>query len=266
MKTLAHISDLHFGRELPELVEALVADLADVAPDLVVVSGDLTQRGRRRQFERAADFLARLSAPVLAVPGNHDIPLYDVVRRFVRPLARFTRFISADLAPFADLGEVGVLGINTARSLALTSGRISYWQMRLLGERFCDPGEDRVSVLVTHHPILPPPGLGKSKVVGRAAYFLEHLGECNLDVILSGHFHMSFSEASHMVYTLAERSVLAVQAGTAVSTRTRRESNAYNVVRLAPGTAEIEVRRFDGRRFAPGETRSFAKRGGRWET
>src|ERR1700722_10258980 len=116
MRTIAHISDLHFGSEDPRLAEGLLADLAEVRPALVAVSGDLTQRARRGQFAAARAVLSRIPFPQLVVPGNHDIPFYDLGRRFLRPLNRFRRYITHDLNPtFAD-EEMLVVGINTARS------------------------------------------------------------------------------------------------------------------------------------------------------
>src|SRR4051812_18248336 len=118
MRTIAHISDLHFGRVDPPVAEALVEDLRAVGPALVVVSGDFTQRARRDQFEAAAAFLKRLPMPQLVVPGNHDLPLYDVATRFVRPLRRYRRFISADMRPMFRDDELLVVGVNSARPLS----------------------------------------------------------------------------------------------------------------------------------------------------
>lgn len=99
MRTIAHLSDLHFGREDPALIPVLLEDIRGASPDIVVVSGDLTQRARRREFAAARSFLNRISFPLLVVPGNHDIPLFDVVRRFARPLHRYRCYISDELAP-----------------------------------------------------------------------------------------------------------------------------------------------------------------------
>src|SRR3954471_16734760 len=99
MRTIAHISDLHFGRLDRPVAEGLVADLARHKPDLLVVSGDFTQRARERQFAAAAAYLKRLPTPQLVVPGNHDVPLFDVIRRIFFPLARYRRLISRDLRP-----------------------------------------------------------------------------------------------------------------------------------------------------------------------
>src|SRR5262245_42805072 len=135
MRTIAHISDLHFGRLDRPVAEALVADLAERKPSLLVISGDLTQRARERQFKAAAEYLKRLPQPQLVVPGNHDVPLYDVIARFFSPLERYRRIISSDLRPLFRDDEMAVLGINTARSFTHKSGWISEEQLLDIKQR-----------------------------------------------------------------------------------------------------------------------------------
>ena len=107
MRTVAHLSDLHFGREDPRVVEAVLQDVDAQHPDLVVVSGDLTQRARRGQFQAARAFLDRFKAPVLVVPGNHDIPLFDLARRFFRPLKRYRSFGKFGVSPWLLMLQYG---------------------------------------------------------------------------------------------------------------------------------------------------------------
>ena len=137
MRTLAHISDLHFGTEIPAAVNGILAALAEIRPNLVVVSGDFTQRARDWQFAEAQRFLDQIQAPKLIVPGNHDIPLFNIWDRFFNPTERYRRFISPDLAPIFQDGEMIVLGINTARSLTRKNGRVSHQQMQLIRDCFC---------------------------------------------------------------------------------------------------------------------------------
>ena len=129
MRTLVHLSDLHFGRIDESLLDPLVASVEEARPDVVVVSGDLTQRARSSQFSAAAAFLARLPSPRIVVPGNHDVPLYNVFDRFVRPLDKFRRYIEPDLSPEYIDAEIAVLGVNTARSLVVKNGRINEEQV-----------------------------------------------------------------------------------------------------------------------------------------
>ena len=156
MKTIAHVSDLHFGTVVPSIAEGLVADLQTLQPSLVVISGDLTQRARRGQFAEARAFLQRLPQPQLVVPGNHDIPFFDVTRRFLSPLTRYREFISEEVNPVHADDELFVVGLNTARSFTWQSGRISEEQVCLLKETLQRAGS-RTKVLVTHHPFIPPP-------------------------------------------------------------------------------------------------------------
>ncbi|HEX9172967.1 MAG TPA: metallophosphoesterase, partial [Telluria sp.] len=125
MRTLVHLSDLHFGRVDPALLDPLRELVHRIAPDVVVVSGDLTQRARSGQFEAARAWLDTLPGPQVIVPGNHDISLYNVFRRFVKPLERYKRYITDDLDPIYIDEEIAVLGVNTARSLTFKDGRVN---------------------------------------------------------------------------------------------------------------------------------------------
>src|SRR5215204_859118 len=129
VRTLVHLSDLHTGRVDPALLAPLTAAIADARPHLVVFSGDLTQRATRTQFREARAFLDGLTAPYLVIPGNHDVPLWNVARRFVTPLARYKRFITTDLEPVFQDDEIVVVGVNTARSFTWGEGRISRIQV-----------------------------------------------------------------------------------------------------------------------------------------
>jgi 3',5'-cyclic AMP phosphodiesterase CpdA len=245
MRTIAHISDLHFGTEEPRVVEALLAQLAEAKPHLIVVSGDLTQRAREKQFAAARAFLDRLPAPWLAVPGNHDVPLYDVFRRFLAPLERYKRHITDDLAPTWIDDEIAVIGINTARSLTIKDGRISMAQVDRLREQLAAIPEPRVRVVVTHHQLVQPPrSKGEAHhedVVGRAKEALEAMDEAGVDLMLAGHLHSASSQDVRAEHP-GRRSMLVVQCGTSVSTRVRDEPNSYNLIHIQPHQITVSVR------------------------
>ncbi|MGB9178581.1 MAG: metallophosphoesterase, partial [Pyrinomonadaceae bacterium] len=125
MRTIVHLSDLHFGRVDYSVVKPLIEHVKEAKPDLVAVSGDLTQRARTAQFKEAREFLDALPQPQIIVPGNHDVPLHNVFARFLQPLDKYRRHITDDLEPFYADEEIAVLGLNTARSLTIKYGRIN---------------------------------------------------------------------------------------------------------------------------------------------
>jgi 3',5'-cyclic AMP phosphodiesterase CpdA len=264
MRTIAHLSDLHFGSHDPVLAEALAAGLRESVPDLVIISGDLTQRARRSQFEAARDFFRQLPTPLLAVPGNHDVPLYDVARRFLQPLDRYRRYICPELQPFFCDAEIAVLGLNTARSATLSNGRISYRQATALRARFADVPADRFRILVSHHPLMPPPDSPDLPVVGRAAMAVEAAGEAGIQLVLAGHHHHAFTADLAGHHLAMNRSMLIVEAGTAISLRRRGEPNSYNLLTIAPGCVDCVVQLWRGDRFAPAAAVSYALVDGRW--
>jgi 3',5'-cyclic AMP phosphodiesterase CpdA len=265
MITLAHISDLHFGAETPEVVEGLLEDLASIAPGLLVVSGDLTQRARRSQFQAARLFLDRIDVPRLVVPGNHDIPLFDVVTRFARPLVRFRRYIHEDVDPFFTTDTVAVLGLNTARSNTWKNGRLSTAQIAGLRRRFGALPPKVVKVLVTHHPFLPPPGETSPPLVGRAAEALREAEACGVDLVLAGHLHHGYTGDIRTHHADIKRAILVAQAGTATSRRLRNEANSYNLIRVSPGRLGFSLRVWDGKSFQEARSVEYAKSGSDWQ-
>ena len=132
MRTIIHLSDLHFGRVDQTLLGPLRDLIHSIAPNVVVISGDLTQRAKSEQFEEARAFLDTLPGPQIVVPGNHDISLYNVFRRFVKPLARYKRYITDELEPVFIDDEIAVVGVNTARSLTIKDGRIKRGDLVLM--------------------------------------------------------------------------------------------------------------------------------------
>lgn len=232
MRTLVHLSDLHFGRVDETLLQPLLELVARIDPDLVVVSGDLTQRARATEFKAARRFIDALPSPRIVVPGNHDVPLYNVYQRILRPLEKYQRYITTDLTPrFVD-DEIAVLGINTARSMVIKNGRINEEQIAVVREHFCRLGSEMTKVIVTHHPFDLPEGHHESNLVGRAGLAMQTFAECGADLLLAGHFHSSHAGSTAARYRIAGHSALVVQAGTATSTRGRGETNSFNVLRI----------------------------------
>ena len=240
MRTLVHLSDLHFGHIDATLIAPLLTTVAELHPDLVIVSGDLTQRARTREFQAARAFLDALPRPQIVVPGNHDVPLYNLYGRFVRRLRKYQRYITADLEPFYADEQVAILGLNTARSLTSKGGRLNAWQMARMRRRLCTDTPDVVKILVTHHPFDVPAGSEAGNVVGRARLAMEILAACGVDLLLAGHMHRSSLGQTAVRYPLGGYSALMIHAGTATSTRSRGEANAFNVLRLAQPYLTVE--------------------------
>ena len=241
MRTLIHLSDLHFGRVDATIIEPLLKFITITKPDLVAVSGDFTQRARPAQFKEARAFLDQIRFPWLAVPGNHDIPFYNVAARFLRPLHQYRRHICSDLSPFFSDDEFAVVGLNTARSLTTKYGRVNDAQLKTLAQRFRPLDPDIIRVVVTHHPFdLPANYTDRRQVVGRAAQAIAALAESGVDLILSGHLHLAHTGLTAARYKVTGHSALVVQAGTATSTRGRGEANSFNVLRIEPSRIVVE--------------------------
>ncbi|WP_128254583.1 metallophosphoesterase family protein [Falsirhodobacter deserti] len=233
MTRIVHLSDLHFGRTSPALLEPLLEQTNMAAPDLCVISGDFTQRARNWQFAEARAFIDRIKAPVLAVPGNHDTPLDNLWVRFLRPWSRYRRHIAADLEPMFENDRMKVVGVNTVNRWAHQSGRMSSHTINRVCEAFRDAG-DRARVVVLHHPLEHLEGTDKRLMRG-AAKALKKLAGCGADVVLCGHIH-----TTHVGPFTTAPGLLFVQAGTGLSNRLRNQENSFNVLDIA--RHEIMVR------------------------
>ena len=266
MRTLVHLSDLHFGRVDAATLEPLRAAVCALAPHVVVVSGDLTQRARGAEFRDAQRFLERLPLPRIVVPGNHDVPLYRVWERFLDPLGKYRRYIGRDLEPSFVDDEVAVLGVNTARALTFKDGRINAAQIESIRRRLEPLPEALVKVVVTHHPFDLPDEPANDRLVGRAAAAMKVFATSGVDLLLAGHFHTSQAGETSARHPLPGYSALVVQAGTATSTRGRGESNAFNALRIERGKIAVEHHVWHPERqaFELDRTERFELVDGRW--
>jgi len=264
---LVHLSDLHFGAHDEQLVEAVEQQVDKLKPDLVVISGDFTQRARTEQFREACEFLERLRErghEVIGVPGNHDVPLYDVLRRFLSPLARYRRFIDETLCPFVELPDVAVLGINTARSLTFKDGRMNKQQIEFIRETFARVASDKMRVIVTHHPLFALEVGGElERAIGRQELALDAVEASGVDIVLAGHNHHASSQDASDLVTRAG-GVLVVQAGTATSTRVREQEQSFNTIDIDDASATIAVHAWNGDEFKANDARRYRWQDGRW--
>ena len=266
MRTLVHLSDLHFGRIDDALLHPLVKTVQALAPDVVVVSGDLTQRALRREFIQARAFLDQLPRPQIVVPGNHDVPLYNLVKRLFRPLAHFQRYIEPDLIPQYIDGEIAVVGINTARAMVLKNGRVNAEQIGALSTTLGALGEQVLKVVVTHHPFAVPASASGHAAVGRAGLAMAAFARCGVDVLLAGHLHASHTVGAGIDEAPTGHAALLVSAGTATSTRGRGETNSFNVLRLERQQVEVQRYAWQAARqqFLPEQGCVYVQAGGRW--
>jgi 3',5'-cyclic AMP phosphodiesterase CpdA len=265
---IVHLSDLHFGAHDVQLVEAVEEQIDALRPDLVVISGDFTQRATTDQFRQACEFLVRLRElghEVLGVPGNHDVPLYDVLRRFFSPLARYRRFIDETLCPYVELPGIVVVGINTARSLTFKEGRLNRDQVEFISETFARAPSEAVRILVTHHPLLAlEVGGNPGRAVGRQELALDAIEESGVDMLLAGHNHHASSQEASDLITRAG-GVLVVQAGTATSTRVREQEQSFNTIDIDDGTVTVTVHAWNGSDFEPTDPNCYEWVEGKWK-
>jgi 3',5'-cyclic AMP phosphodiesterase CpdA len=266
MRTLVHLSDLHFGRVDPALLDPLRDLVHRIAPTAVVVSGDLTQRAKSEEFEQARAWLDTLPGPQIIVPGNHDISLYNVFRRFVLPLDRYKRYITDDLDPVYIDDEIAVLGVNTARSLTFKDGRVNKEQVAKIRETLSGLDPKMTRVVVTHHPFDLPEGAEERDLVDRAGMAMDVFKDLGVDLLMAGHLHLSHAGNTQARYKISEYAALVVQAGTATSTRARGEVNSFNVIRIERERIEVDRYGWDTvhNQFQVMATEKFMRAGNVW--
>ncbi|WP_048441956.1 metallophosphoesterase [Caenimonas sp. SL110] len=241
MSILLQISDTHFGTAQPAVVEALVALARSQRPDLTVLSGDITQRARPAQFRAARAFTDRLGVPLVAVPGNHDIPLFDLWTRLRHPYARYIASFGNDLEPVHRSPDVLVVCVNTTRARRHKDGEVSAQQVERVAGLLENAQPEQLRVVVVHQPAaVIREEDAPNRLHGHAAA-LERWAQAGADIVMGGHIHLPYVKP---IAGLA-RPLCVVQAGTAVSSRVRQGvPNSVNLLRwgqdCAPGLCRIE--------------------------
>ncbi len=228
MSVLLQISDTHFGTEQAQVVEALVVLAMQERPDLVVLSGDITQRARPAQFRSAKAFVDRLSAPVLAIPGNHDIALFDLWSRLTRPYARYAAAFGLELEPVHSTADLLVVGVNTTRAWRHKNGEVSTGQIDRVAKLVATASPRQLRVVVVHQPAAVTEAQDQRNLLRGHRAATRAWSAAGADVVMGGHIHLPYTLA---VKGLARR-LWVVQAGTAVSLRTRPGTpNSVNILR-----------------------------------
>lgn len=249
MSVLLQISDPHFGTEQPPVVEALARLARKQAPGVLVLSGDITQRARPRQFAAARAFVDRLAIPQqLVLPGNHDIPLFDLPARLFWPYANYRRAFGADMEPLLDLPDLLAIGVNTTRAHRHTDGEISAAQVQRVCERLRSAQPGQLRLVVTHQPVhVTRPQDEHDRVHGSAAA-VRAWSAAGADLVMGGHIHLPYIRLLRDRFPELPRRIWCVQAGTAVSSRIRREApNSVCLLRYGDSTlaGHCTVERWD---------------------
>ena len=245
--TLMQISDLHFGPPwIQEVAEAARQSAFDLGPDVMIVSGDLTQRAKRDQFQAARTYLDSLpSIPTLVIPGNHDVPLYRVAERWFRPHELYQEIIQADLNPILKLDQAVIVGLDsTAPRSAISNGRIHRWQLDYCAEAFAGTPPEAARIVVAHHHFAPAPDSLRDSSMPHTKRAMMRFVELDVDLILGGHLHRSYIGNSLDFYpgTHREQGIIICQSGTTTSRRGRgreQEKNTFNLVRVYEEFIEI---------------------------
>ncbi|MDY6945793.1 MAG: metallophosphoesterase [Pseudomonadota bacterium] len=245
MTALLQISDTHFGTEQAPVVEALLRLANELKPAVVILSGDVTQRARRAQFAAAGAFVKRFPATLVAVPGNHDIPLFNVIARLFHPYAGFERTFGTNLEPQWQSSDAMIICVNTTRASRHKDGEVSQQQIQRVSQRLALATAQQLRVVVTHQPVHVLRG---SEVHNRLHGHYEAIkawSQAGADIIMGGHIHLPYIAPLHADYTELPRRCWVVQAGTAVSSRVRaRHPNSVNVITRSDATT-VNAERWD---------------------
>lgn len=271
MPKILHISDLHFGPPyVPAAGAALLRAAPSLEPDLVVVSGDLTQRAKRRQFEDARRFLDQLPrVPQLVIPGNHDVPLYRVFERVFKPHDLYRELITPDLNPALRLDDMIMVGLDSTSPLkAIANGRLHRGQLERCERLFKDAPRNAVRVVVAHHHFAPGPDYLHDRTMPKARRAIDCFVDQKVDMILGGHLHRSYIGNSLDFFpgNHRDRGIIIVQCGTTTSSRGRgreRNENTFNLIDVNSRTISVAHYMYfeSGGEFAPISQHAFPRFG-----
>ncbi|MGS0941197.1 metallophosphoesterase family protein [Pseudomonas luteola] len=251
MTTILQISDTHFGTEQQPVLDALEDHVREHGADLLILSGDITQRARDKQFEAGLAYVQRLEKygipATLAIPGNHDIPLYNLFARFMTPYANYQRHFGNDLEPTYEDEDLLVIGLNTTHPKRRKDGAVTSEQIQRVVDRLNKTSKEKLRIVVAHQPFGAMVLSDLSNLQGGAGDALTAWADAGLDLVMGGHIHLPYVLPLSGQYPELSREIWIVQAGTTLSSRVRGSApNSFN--RLIVGNGEtkcVEVERWD---------------------
>lgn len=246
MRVIAHISDLHFGYNDAMLARALSETLWELSPDVLVISGDLVEHATDQEYGKARAYLDALPKPLIVVPGNHDLPFYNLWRRVTEGLNKYREYISEELEPAFLDDEIAIIGVNSAHLFPVKGGKVTHSQLDRIVDQFMNLPEPLIRILVTHHPFDLPEPSNPRLIIGHARRAVARLAPV-VDILLAGHVHVSSTGSTSTRYKINRQAMAFVQAGTAISDRRKGEMNSFNLIeasRPESGRKRIVVHRY----------------------
>ena len=236
MSLVLHLSDTHFGTERSEVSAALLQLAQEVKPEVAILSGDVTQRARRGQFDAARRFMDLLEAKVkLVIPGNHDIPLFNIAARLFNPYSNFRNAFGYELEPQFSNEDLLIIGVNTTRPWRHKDGEVSTQQIEHVSKQLRGALPHQLRIVAVHQPIFVERDSDRKNLLHGHTHAIQAWAAAGADLILSGHIHLAYTcNLKEQLHGLA-RPLWTASAGTAVSQRVREEhSNSVNLIHYDP--------------------------------
>ncbi len=246
---IIQISDLHFGMNQTEIIEYFLEDLASIKPDVIIISGDLTQRATEEHYQLFQKFLKLLPvAQVLIVPGNHDIPMYNPIERLLYPFSRYKEFVSPQLESSYMNKEVNILGVNSATPYKVKDGRLGERTIKRIKNHF-SATDNQLNILFFHHNLNYFSGMHHP--LNNAEEFIEYLKESPIHIVCTGHLHY----ATLKLITKNHQGQCAIlHAGSLLCERTKDGKNSYYLIESDQLKCKIEWRVFENNAFSSHQT------------
>ncbi len=254
---IIHVSDPHFGTEDQKIKNDLIAEINRQTPDIVIISGDLTQRALKKQFLQAKDMIDSILFPKIVIPGNHDIPAYNIFERFISPLRKFNKYISAERYPKFDAENISIIGVNTSTPFRSQRGKITDKDIAHLKSHFSKKPQANVKGVVIHHNAFPFEGLKGNSALTNTIKFIDEMNKCGVDLIFAGHLHRSIVHTFHEASV--ENNLLMLQAGTAISKRLRKEHNTFLIAVTEREKITINFMVYNGKNFENTNRKTFKR-------